>query len=348
MVLTAAAGTVGGGVITYSYSSYSHITGSFLLAVDPSSMMLAQNTSSTSAITVTSINSYTGTVSLSTYFEGPAFSASISPTSVIVPANGAMKSAISITAPSTAGNYSVVVVGTSTSHGKTLYSASLLTLQVESSRDFAITSMPSSITLATGATASTTIRVTSMNGYTGNVSLTLTAPFAYLTTMGGQSPVMLTSGGSMTSTLTITASPTTPLGTYSMTVTGTSGSRSHSATISLKVIDPVVEGLALNSFTFANSTTLNLVLLNTGNGTMTLQSYTIHDALGNSWTLTNWAGPTIPVATTGTAAVLIGNNCPTCIYTGIPGSFFQFQHLQVYTITVTSTRNNPFTFTVTA
>lgn len=152
----------------------------------------------------------------------------------------------------------------------------------------------------------------------------------------------------MTSTLTITAGPNTPLGTYDITVTGTSGSRSHSATISLRVIDPVVEGLALSSSTLANSTTLNLVLLNTGNGTMTLTSYTVRDSLGNSWTLTNWAGPTIPVASTGTASILIGSNCPTCIYTGIPGSFFQFQQNQVYTVIVTSARNNPFTFTVKA
>lgn len=349
MVLTAAAGTVTGGVMTYTYNnSLARATGSFLVALDPSTMMLAQNASSSSAITVTSLNGYSGTVTLSTYFESQKFTASISPTTVTVPANGAAKSTMSLTAPSTVGNYSVIVTGISSSHGKITYSATMLTLQVESSKDFTITASPTSITLATGATTAITVTVTSTNSYTGNISLTVTAPFAHLTVTGAQSPLGITSGGSASSSLTITAGANTPLGTYTITVTGTSGSRSHSAMISLKVIDPVVEGLSLNSFNLVNITSLNLMLLNIGNGTVTLDSYIVHDALGNSWTLTSWTGPVIPVAAVGTANILIGTSCPTCIYTGIPGQFFQFTLRQVYTVTVTTTRNNQFTFTAVA
>lgn len=335
--------------MTYTYNnSLTRTTGSFLVALDPSTMMLAQNASSSSAITVTSMNGYSGTVTISMYFEGPHFAASISPTTVTVPANGAVKSTMSLTAPTTVGNYSVIVTGISNNHSKITYSATMLTLQVESNKDFTIMTSPTSMTLATGATAAATVTVTGMNSYTGNVSLTVTAPFAYLTFTGGQSPLSITAGGSASSSLTITAGANTPLGTYTITVTGTSGSRSRSAMISLKVIDPVVEGLSLNSFALLNSTSLSLMLLNIGNGTITLDSYIVHDALGNSWTLTSWAGPTIPIAAVGTANILIGTSCPTCIYTGIPGQFFQFIAGQVYTVTVTTTRNNQFTFTVVA
>jgi len=49
----------------------------------------------------------------------------------------------------------------------------------------------------------------------------------------------------------------------------------------------------------------------------------------------------------GTAIILIGANCPGCVYGGIPGLFFQFTVGQSWTVTVTTIRNSQFSFTVT-
>ena len=351
MVLTAAGGTVTGGVLANSYvNSANRDPGSFLVTLDPSTMWTVQGASSTSTITITSINSFSGTVTLSLYFPGTTFTASISPTSVSVPSNSIAKSALSITAPNTPGSYSVVVIGVSSNHGKTSYSSSMLTVQVVSSQDFTITSMPTRITTTTGATNTTTITVTSINGYTGNVSLTVTAPFGYITVTGGQNPLVIASGGAASSTLAITTSTNTAEGNYSIIITGSDGSRSHSTTITLKVVDPVpviTESLFLNSYHFNNSTSLTLFLQNTGNGTITLQSYVIRDSSGNAWSLTSWTGPTIEVNGIGSANILIGSSCPGCIYSGITGLFLQFQQGQTYMVTVTTDRNNQFSFTVT-
>jgi hypothetical protein len=352
MVLTAAVGTVAGGTILSSYLSSSKAGPSFLLTANPSTLSLDQGASLTSTVSVISVNGFSGTVSLSVYFTGSKVPASLTPTSVSVAANGTAKSTLTISATGNVGNYNVVVIGIASSHGRTTYASTEISVQIVSNQDFAITSSPSSIVNIFGSTNTTTITVTSMNGYTGTVSLTFTAPFGYITVTGGQNPLTLSSGGIASSTLTITTSLSTKLGNYNVTVTGTSGSRAHSTTISLTVIDPIlpppaIESLKLTSYQFVNSTTLSLILQNTGNTTVTLQSYTVRDASGNSWSLSSFTGPVIIPNGFGTAIILIGANCAGCVYGGIPGLFFQFNAGQSYTVTVTTTRNNQFSFTVT-
>src|SRR5438034_1188379 len=167
---------------------------------------------------------------------------------------------------------------------------------------FLITLNPSTMWTVQGASSTSTITVTSINGYTGNVSLTVTAPFGFITVTGGENPLTIASGGAASSTLAITTSTNTAKGNYSMIITGSDGSRSHSTTISLQVVDPIpaiIESLVLNSYHFNNSTSLTLYLQNAGNGTITLQSYVIRDSSGNAWSLSSWIGPSIEVNAVG-------------------------------------------------
>ena len=350
MVITAASGAVAGGTMANSY--FSSKSGSYLLMLDPSSLSVDQGGSGSTTVTVTSLNGFSGAVALSVYYTGQQFNASLSSQSLNVPANGNAKSTLTLIAPSTVGNYTLVVIGQSTSHGKTSYAYSTLTLQVSSSLDFAIVAVPSSITSFAGSTDTGTVTVTSLNGFTGDVSLGVTAPFGFITVTGGESPLTVSPGNPASSTLTImTSLALTMPGTYNILVTGRSGSHTHATSISITVLDPVpppnaIESLTLDGYTFGNGTSLTLALRNTGNDSVTLQSYNVRDSAGNSWSLTNWAGPTIAAKDGATTLVLIGSSCPSCIYNGITGSFFQFQHGQTYTVTVFTARNNQFTFTM--
>src|SRR6266700_3015839 len=316
MVLTAAVGTVAGGTMLSSYVSDGKAGPSFLLTVNPSTLSLEQNASLTSTVNVISVRGFSGTVSLSLFFTGSNLPASLSPGSVNVPVNGTAKSTVTVTATNTIGSFNVVIVGIASSHGKTNYASTELSVQVVSNQDFTITSSPSSIVNTFGSSNTTTITVTSLNGYTGTVSLTVTAPFGYITVMG------------------------------------TAGSRTHSTVISLTVIDPIVpppiiESLKLTGYQFINGTSLSLVLQNTGTTSVTIQSYVVRDSSGNTWSLSNFSGPVITPNGFGTAVILIGANCPGCVYGGIPGLFFQFTVGQSYTVILTTTRNNQFSFTVT-
>jgi hypothetical protein len=289
---------------------------------------------------------------LSVFFTGSKLPASLNPTSVSVPANGTAKSTLTVNATSNVGNYNVVVIGIATSHGRTNYASADLAVQVVSNQDFTITSSPSKIVNIFGSSNTTTITVSSLNGYAGTVGLTFTAPFGYITVTGSQNPLTLSSGGTASSTLTIATSLSTKLGTYNITITGTAGSRVHSTIISLTVVDPIVpppviETLKLNTYQFINGTSLSLVLQNTGNTSVTIQSYMVRDSSGNTWSLSNFAGPVMIPNGFGTAIILIGANCLSCVYGGIPGSFFQFTVGQPYTVTLTTTRNSQLPFTVT-
>lgn len=354
MVLTAAIGTVAGGTMLSSYVSSGKAGPSFLVTMNPSTLSLEQGASLSSTVSVISVRGFSGTVSLSIFFTGSILTASLSPTSVSVPTNGTARSILTVTATATnsIGDYNIVVIGISTSHGKTTYASSELSAQVVSNQDFTITSSPSSITNIFGSSNTTTITVTSMNGYTGTVGLTFTAPFGYITLTGSQNPLILSSGGTAVSTLDITTSLSTTLGTYNITVTGTSGSRAHSTIISLTVVDPIapppaVESVKLTGYQFINGTSLSLTLQNAGNTTVTIQSYVVRDSSGNTWSLSNFAGPVIVPNGFATTIILIGANCPGCVYGGIPGLFFQFSVGQSYTVTLTTTRNSDFPFTVT-
>lgn len=350
MVLTAAVGAVAGGTMVNSYvNSPSRYATSFLLTLDPTSITIDQGGSAISAVTVASINGFSGTVALSLFYPDQRFSATLNPASVNVPANGNAKSTLTITAPTNIGNYSVVVIGLASSHGRTSYASSMLSLQVVSSMDFTITATPSSLIGLAGATNTTTITVTSLSGFAGNVNLTATTPFGYITVTGTQNPLTLSAGGTASSRLIITTSEAnTAPGTYTVLVTGTTGSHTHTTTITVTAYDPTfTETLVRSSFEFINGTTLTLNLQNTGNTTITLQSYIVKDSSGNAWSLTNWQGPVLAPNTGGTAIITIGSSCSSCIYTGITGLFFQFNTGQTYTVTVTTARNSQFSFTVT-
>jgi hypothetical protein len=352
MVLTAAVGTVAGGTMLSSFVNGGKAGPSFLLTMSPSALSLEQGASAKATVSVTSFNGFSGTVSLSVFFTGSKLPASLNPTSVSVPANGTAKSTLTVNATSNVGNYNVVVIGIATSHGRTNYASADLAVQVVSNQDFTITSSPSKIVNIFGSSNTTTITVSSLNGYAGTVGLTFTAPFGYITVTGSQNPLTLSSGGTASSTLTIATSLSTKLGTYNITITGTAGSRVHSTIISLTVVDPIVpppviETLKLNTYQFINGTSLSLVLQNTGNTSVTIQSYMVRDSSGNTWSLSNFAGPVMIPNGFGTAIILIGANCLSCVYGGIPGSFFQFTVGQPYTVTLTTTRNSQLPFTVT-
>jgi hypothetical protein len=354
LILTAAGGTAVGGAFTASYAiSYYHQPPSFQFALNPARLTMLQNTTSTSTLTITSIGHYSGTVTLTLLFPGHVFTATLSPTRVNVHSNRAASSTLTVTAPAAPGNYTVLIIGAGSNRGRPLYSSAMLTVQIVSSQDFTISSSPNSIINTIGETNTTTITVTSLNGYTGNVSLTATVPFAHITVTGDQSPLTITPNDNATSALDITTTSNTAPGNYTITVTGTDGQRTHSTIILLQVVDPtpppvVHESLSLYSYYTDNATTLTMILQDTGNTSITLESYSVQDQYGDAWTLTNWAGPTIPATNPTTPALLmIGYSCTSCTYTGITGLFTQFQSGHTYTVDLTTARNNEFSFTIT-
>ncbi|MHB8447149.1 MAG: hypothetical protein ACYC9P_04425 [Rudaea sp.] len=95
--------------------------------------------------------------------------------------------------------------------------------------DFSIAASPTSLSIAQGASGTSTVTISPQNGFGGSVALSasglpsgVTASFNPASTTGS-------------STLTLSASSTAATGTTTVTITGTSGALTHTATLSLAV-----------------------------------------------------------------------------------------------------------------
>src|SRR5258708_22474969 len=99
--------------------------------------------------------------------------------------------------------------------------------------DFSIAATPTSQSVSVLGTASYTVTITALNGFTGAVSLSASGAPPNATVTFTPSSVT----GSGPSTMAVTTTSSTPAGTYTITITGTSGSLSHSTTVSLTVTD---------------------------------------------------------------------------------------------------------------
>src|SRR5712664_2995051 len=101
--------------------------------------------------------------------------------------------------------------------------------------DFSIAASPSSLSIAQGSSGTSTITITSLNGFNSATTLSASGLPGGVTAAFSTNPVTPPANGSATSTLTLTASGTATTGNATVTVTGTSGALTHSTTIALTV-----------------------------------------------------------------------------------------------------------------
>src|SRR5882762_6577127 len=97
--------------------------------------------------------------------------------------------------------------------------------------DFSTSASPSSQTVVAGGNTPYTVNVGALNGFNGPVNFSASG----LPSSAGSSfnPTSVTGSGS--STMTVTTSASTPPGTYTIMITGASGSLTHSTTVGLTV-----------------------------------------------------------------------------------------------------------------
>jgi len=181
-------------------------------------------------VTIGALDGFNSAVALTASGLPTGAGATFNPTSVM----GAGSSTMSVTTASTtpAGTYTVTITGTS---GGTTHTTTV-TLIVNGSGgggnpDFTIAAAPSTLTIAAGQKSTYTITITAKNSFKGNVTLKATGLPARTFTQFV--PAFVT--GSGTSTLTVFPQSTAPKGTVTLTITGTSGSLTHSTTVSLTV-----------------------------------------------------------------------------------------------------------------
>ena len=108
---------------------------------------------------------------------------------------------------------------------------------VHNTPDFSIAPSPSSLAIFAGSSGTAVENLASLNGFSGTVGLTVSAPLALSASIAPTS-VVLSSGGSGSATLTVQVPSSTPTGTYNVNVTGQSGLLSHVTRLTVSVSPP--------------------------------------------------------------------------------------------------------------
>ena len=107
----------------------------------------------------------------------------------------------------------------------------IVTRTTTATNDFSVTTAPTSLTVAAGASETDTVKTAVTSGSAQTVALSVTGAPAFVTAT--LSPTPLTAGQS--ATLTVTASGSAAPGNYALTVKGTAGSTSHTAALTLTI-----------------------------------------------------------------------------------------------------------------
>src|SRR5467141_1831745 len=292
----------------------------FGISASPASLSTNSGSTATSTITLTSLNSFAGTVALSSTSSPAGPSMSLSPASVTLSSGGTGSSTLSVSS-SNPGTYTVTVTGTSGS----LSHSTIVTVSISSSADFSIGANPTSFTLQRGSSSISTITVTSLNGFTGTVTLTdsispatSSPPVVSLSS----SSLTLSSGGSATSTLSITTSASTTPGTYTILVMGASGSLSHSVSL------PLTVSQSSDFILRSSATTLKVVAGSSGTSTITAASI---GGFSGTVSLSISAGSGLTASVNPTSLALTSGGTATSTLSVASGSVGN------YTVTVTGT-----------
>jgi len=320
-------------------------TPDFVLAASPSVITINSGSTGTSTLSVTSINGFSGTVSLNTTVATGNLVLNVSPARVTLGPGQIAKSTVTISAPSSTvpGTYIASVAGIS----GTLFHAFGISVTVNGvpRPDFTITASPNSLSIAQGSSATSTVVLTSLNGFNGTVNLTdLSSPTGLTVTLSMMS-VTLPTGGTATSTLTVSTTSSTPVGTYTVTLTGSSGLISHSITVTITVTSAtsgdftITENPSFQAIPVASErqTVITLTSINGFSGNVNLVITPSTTAFG-CWftTLTNTATVFIPSGGSATQYPTCAAGRPAGAYTAtISGTSGSLNHSVVLAVNVT-------------
>jgi hypothetical protein len=151
--------------------------------------------------------------------------------------------------------------------------------------DFTVGAAPSSLAITQGSNGTSTITVTSLNGFNAATTLSASGLPSGVTAAFSTNPVTPPANTNAASTLTLTVSATATTGAATVTITGTSGSTTHTTTIAL-----TVNASATPNFTLAASPS-SVAVTQGGTGTSTV-TITSQNSFNSATTLSTAGLPT--------------------------------------------------------
>src|SRR6184192_3364862 len=283
----------------------------YALSLAPAALTIGQGATGTSAVTITRTN-FTGPVTLSLGTAPAGVTGSFSPAA---PTGTSSTLTVSVGAAVAPGIYNLTVDGTGSPGNR----STPLTLTVSAAPDYTLSLAPAALTIAQGATGTTTLTITRTN-FTGAVTLSLgNAPTGVTGSFNPAAPT------GTSSTLTVSVGAAVLPGTYNLTVAGigTPGNRSTPLTLTVSEAPDYTLSLSPAALTVdpgATGTTTVTIARTNFTGAVTL-------SLGNAPTgVTGSFNPAAPTGTSSTLTVSVGAAVAAGTYnltvdgTGAPGN----------------------------
>jgi uncharacterized membrane protein len=193
----------------------------FTLSSSPSSQMVGPGGSTTYGIAINPTGGFTGQVNLSVSGVPSGASGSLTPN----PATGSSTLSVTTSTSTATGTYTLTITGVS----GTLTHTTTVALVV-SPPDFTLSASPASQTITQGGSTTYTVTIGATAGFTGQVTLSVGG------LPGGANSSFAPNPTTASSTVSVTTSTSTPVGTSTLTITGVSGGLTHTTTVSLTVV----------------------------------------------------------------------------------------------------------------
>jgi len=288
-------------------------SGTFTLSATPSTISIPQNGQGVSVISTTISDGFNDSISLSASGVPIGAAVTFNPSTIGAPGAGSSIMTITVLRLAKTGAYPITVTG----NGGGIKQTTTVTLTITSSGqpDFAMSAIPSAVSIAQGYQGTSTIYTVISGGFNNSVALSASGMPGGTTVSFNPNPIPAPGAGA--SLMTITVGGNTPTGSYPLTVTGNGGGIQRTTTVTL-----IVTGAS--DFTLsASPDSVTIQQGNQGNSTITAA---INGGFNNAITLTASGLPThttasfnpnpipAPGAGSSTMTIIVGNDTPAGTY----------------------------------
>src|SRR5438876_3536037 len=218
----------------------------FTVTPVPNQLVIQPGAVASSNLILTSIGGFTGIVSLSATISRSnrtAATVTVTPSSVRLRSgvNASSILQVSTTTATAIGTYTVTIIA----QAPRITHTTFVTVLVALPGDFQFVLEPNSETVALGSSRTSFYGIASINGFAGTVDL---VPSNIPVNVGvGTSQVTVLPGGNVTGNIFINVGLTVAPGTYSILFTATSGSLSHTATLTLTISGAAVPDFSITT-----------------------------------------------------------------------------------------------------